>query len=197
MRDEIVANRDANGCVCGFQVADHGFRIPWEAKPTVHNTVLYDWAPAAQKLFRNRRDGKSYHVGGMYIEFDNSGSPVNPTPTIARSGGLSYYNSVAAPRDYLRVAISATEEENTDDALYGSANMAKFWAQTAGTTGVNGLQFSDAANSIVYGGALVAFLDADDAAQDLVLARFYFDAANQLEKLVGSQIGLLWRWTFL
>ena len=159
------------------------------------NAALYDAAVIVANLLRNTDDGNSYFVGGMYIEFDNSGVDVDPVPTIARSGNLSVYynnlNSSSPTRDYLRVPLTATSgtSSGTD---YDGNNIATFLAQTSGTTGVHGLTYSDAANSQVYGGALVAFLDAGDSSQDLVLSRFYFDPANQIPKIAGSQVGLTW-----
>jgi hypothetical protein len=182
-----------------------GFRVPdgvtdhrlWSPEtPLVKNQILYAWGTIIQKLLRNLKDNKNYWIGGMYIEFDNSGAPVNPTPTITRNAGLSYYNSLSSPRDYLRVPIAATEESSSNLTNFPDNNVAHFYAQTAGTVGVHGLTFSDSVNSRVYGGALVAFRDPEDAAQDLVFSRFYFASANQLLKVVGSQIGLLWKPTF-
>lgn len=169
-------------------VADTRLWLP--QTPVIHNDILYGWATAVQKLLRNVKDNRNWFIGAMYIEFDNSGVPVSPVPTIDRSAGLSYYNSLSAPRDYLRVPVSATDEASSDEALFPDNNIAEFWAQTAGTVGVHGRLFSDAANSRVYGGALVVTPDPDDSTQDIVFSRFYFASANQLDKVVGSQIGL-------
>jgi len=162
----------------------------------VKNTALYDAAVILANLLRNTDDGKSYSIGGMYIEFDNSGSTVSPTPTISRDGNLSgYYNGLNSSdpnRDYLRVPLTATSG-SSGGSNYDGNNIATFLAQTAGTTGVHGNTFSDVANSLVYGGALVAFLDSGDSSQDLILSRFYFtDTAEQIAKVAGSQIGLTW-----
>lgn len=158
--------------------------------PVVHNDILYGWGTLVQKLLRNVKDNRNWYIGGMYIEFDNSGSPVNPVPTIDREDGLDYYNNLSDPRDYLRVPITATGESSSDESLFPDNNIAEFWAQTAGATGVHGLAFSDSANSRVYGGALVAFTDPEDSTSDIVFSRFYFPSANQLDKVVGAQIGL-------
>lgn len=169
----------------------------WQATPKVHNDVLYGAAPCIQRLVTGREDGLRYPVTAAYIEFDNSGLAVDPTPTVTRSAGLSYYEALSDPGDYLRVGISAFSEANTDEAKYELPNRAVFHVHTAGTVGVNGLPFSNAAGSRVIGGALVAARDPDDASQDIVLARFYYPAANQLVKIVGSQIGMRWGWSFL
>ena len=81
--------------------------------------------------------------------------------------------------------------------LYPKNNIARFIAQTAGTIGVHGNTYSDGSNSRVYGGALVAFLDETDAAQDILLSRFYFAEANQVLKPAGSQVGITWSETFI
>lgn len=170
---------------------------PWyQVTPPVHNDPLYGAAVAAQRLFRGSEDLLNYRVTGAYIEFDNSGDPVDPVPSVTRDGGLSYYDALSGDRDYLRVGIGATSEENTDETKYEAPNRSIFHIYTSGSTGVNGLPFSNGAGSRVYGGALVAVRDIDDASKDIVLARFYFPSANQLVKLVGSDIGLRWRWTF-
>lgn len=190
------------GDVTGYYIPETpGVEIqnsPWrQATPKIHNDVLYGAAPAVQRLLTGLGSPLNYKVNGAYIEFDNSGSAVNPTPTVTRADGLSYYAGLSAPQDYLRVGISAVSEENTDNTKYDLPNRGIFHIYTAGSLGVGGLTFSDVANSRVFGGALVAMQDPDDAEQDIVLARFYFAAANQLEKLVGSQIGLRWGWTIL
>lgn len=163
------------------------------AIPPDHNDLLYSWATIFQRLLRNAKDGKNYYIGGMYVEFDNSGSAVNPTPTISRSDDLSYYTTLSSPRDYLRVPIVLLGEENSDSNTFVDNNTAVFHAKTSGVVGVNGLPFSAAANSRVYGGALVAFCDPADATKDLIFSRYYAAAANQLLKEVGRQIGLEWR----
>jgi len=185
---------EAQGFYVPEGVVNHRLWLP--QTPLLPNAILYDWGTIVQKLLRNVKDNKNYWIGGMYIEFDNSGAPVNPTPSITRDAGLTYYNGLSSPRDYLRVAIAATEESSSDETNFPDNNVAHWYAQTAGTLGVHGLTFSDSVNSRVYGGALVAFRDPDDAAQDLVFSRFYFASANQLLKVVGSQIGLLRKATF-
>lgn len=198
MNHELITSKYVFGEVQGSYVPD-GVTEPrgWLPQTVfVRNQILYAWGTIVQKLLRNVKDNKNYWIGGMYIEFDNSGAPVNPTPSITRDAGLSYYNSLSSPRDYLRVPIAATDESSSNITNFPDNNVAHFYAQTAGTLGVHGLTFSDSVNSRVYGGALVAFRDPEDAAQDLVFSRFYFASANQLLKVVGSQIGLLWKPTF-
>ena len=80
-----------------------------------------------------------------------------------------------------------------DDEMFPDGNLLTIFAESAGTAGVHGKAFSNAADSRVFGGALVAFPDEADPTQDRIFSRFYFDDADsQLDKLVGSNIGLRW-----
>jgi hypothetical protein len=128
------------GDATGFYIPEIAGKIlrgcPWvQATPTVHNDVLYGAAPVVQRLLVGRDDGYRYPVTAAYIEFDNSGAAVDPTPTVARSGGLSYYEALSGDQDYLRVGISAFSEENTDEVKYELPNRAVFHMHTAGTVG--------------------------------------------------------------
>lgn len=176
----------------------HGRDSPelWLPQHVVHNDLTYEWGAILQRLLRGSPDGGRYVIGGMYIEFDNSGGAVTP-PAITRNGAGDYYADLAAPQDYLRVPLVATAEENSDTLTYELPNVGVFLAQTTGSQGVHGLPFSNAAGSRIYGAAAVAFTDPDDSAQDIVYARAYIsDPAQQLQKLTGSQIGLTWRKLF-
>jgi hypothetical protein len=158
-----------------------------------HNDILYDWAAAVQNLLRNSPDGKSYNVGGMYIEFDNTGADVDPVPSINRDEGASYYAGLGPTRDYLRVPLVANAASTSNVALFPGNNIATFISQSEGTVGVqNGLTFSDVANSRVYGGALVIYPEFADSSQDLIFSRYYFAPGSQIEKVAGSQVGLTW-----
>ncbi len=157
---------------------------PWQ-----NNLLLYSWAAMASHLFRGSPDGKKYHVSGGYIEFDNSGSSITP-PVPARNAGHSYYNSLVAPQDYLRVPITATVH-GSSGVNFPDGNVATFFLQTSGSVGFkNGLTFSDAANSRVFGVGLVAMPVPGDDSQDIIFNRLYFAQADQVPKLAGSQIGV-------
>lgn len=185
------------GKVRGYRI-DGNLWLP--ATGWASNTHMNDMATAAAALFRRLQDGKNYYVGAMYFEFDNSGSPVDPTPTIDLSSGVDYYLGLTGTKDFLRSPITATGGENSDSAKFPRGdNVAYFSARTEGTTGLRSsspLTFSDAAGSRVIGGALVAMRTSADITQDLVIARFYFAAASQIEKIAGQQIGLDWPLTF-
>jgi len=162
------------------------------------NTYMQEGATALAKLLQGSLDGKSYKIGGMYIEFENNGGAAVTPPTFDRAGGTSYYAALVsnANRDYLRVPLTATELSSSDIAIYPGGNVLTCFARTAGTTGVHGKPFSSAQQSRVYGGALVITPQFNDSSQDLVLARFYWaSATNQVIKGTGSQIGLEWPFT--
>lgn len=162
---------------------------------TQSNQICYDWGGIVAALLRGLQDGNTYKIGGMYLEFDNSGSPVDPTPTIDRATTPEYYRNLSGTADFLRVPLIATAGDTSDGANFTVPNMAIFHAQSVGTTGsrtTSPLTFSDAANSRVYGAALVAFRDESDITQDLILSRIYFDVDNQIEKPASGQVGVTW-----
>lgn len=159
--------------------------------PYQDNLVLYSWATIAANLLA--LGNAAYKIAAMYIEFDNSGAPV-AAPVYDRTGGISYYQglSTSAVRDYLRVPIIAATVTSDNPTLYPGGNLMTFFAQTAGTAGVQGKTFSDVANSRVIGAALVATPNFADATQDQVYSRIYFSTSNQQAKLPTSQVGVDW-----
>lgn len=179
-----------------------GYQWPGEPpcwpSPRRQNLVGYDWGSTVAMALRGAPDGKRYYLNGMYFEFDNSGAPVT-APSYDRDGATSYYsnlNSAYPTRDYLRVPIVSSAGEKSDEDLFTLNNIAVFHARTAGTTGVHGLPFSDAANSRVYGLGLVNFRDPANPSLDLIFSRLYFSASEQLEKLASGQIVGDWELTF-
>jgi hypothetical protein len=132
----------------------------------------------------------------MYFEFENNeGENVDP-PSYDRSGGISYYQSLASHPtvDYLRIPVTSSSLSTSNGETFPGGNIVTFTAQTEGSAGVHGKDFSFAEPSRVFGGALVATPDFDDPTQDLVLSRIYFSSSSaQLDKLASSQIGLKWQ----
>lgn len=178
-----------------YQIPGKAKLADWELHAEVENDLTDCWGHILQRLVRGVVDGNTYHINAMYIEFDNSGGPVTP-PVIDPTQQLAYFDGLTGDQDYLRVPVIATSEEKSDPAL-ALANTAVFLAHTSGSLGVNGLAFSNAAGSRVYGGALVAMLDEQDPSKDIVFARWYFsDAGTQLEKLANAQIGIKWKSIF-
>jgi hypothetical protein len=161
------------------------------------NDVLYEWGAIVGQLLMRR--GLQYGISGMYLEFENTASPGDPVspPALSRAAGegVDYFAglSTSDDRDYLRVPLIASTLETTDETLFPKGNAPTFFAQSSGVEGVHGKTFSDSANSVVFGGALVAFVDAGDPTQDLVLSRFYLEVSDQQAKLSTSQIGLEWQ----
>lgn len=160
------------------------------------NDVLYEWGTAVGNLLLRR--GVNYGIGGMYVEYENVASPGDPVsvPAFTRDAdqGVEYYSglALASDRDYLRVPLIAGVLNVSDEASFPKGNAPTFFAQTSGVEGVHGKPFSDVDNSKVFGAALVAFVNADDPTQDLVLARFYTPVSEQQVKLASSQVGIEW-----
>lgn len=196
MRDVITPGRDIRGEVRTWRVQPLGWTL---AHPFVPNAILYEWGAIFGALLR--RQGLNYGIGGMYFEFENVGTPGDPVsaPAFDRGPdeGVNYYNGLSGSgdRDYLRVPLLATTSDSTDEAKFPHGNRPSFFAQTTGVEGVHGKPFSDANNSVVFGGALVSFVDDTDHTRDLVLSRFYLEPAQQLPKLATGQIGFEWRLT--
>lgn len=179
----------------------HGW-VPRDWEPTttfMSNEVLYEWGTIFAKLLM--RNGLNYGIGGMYVEFENVASPGDPVsaPIVTRNAdeGVEYYNALSGSgnRDYLRVPLIAASLGISDATNFPKGNEPSFFAQTTGVAGVHGKAFSDVANSTVFGGALVAFVDETDPTQDLVLSRFYAEVASQQVKLSTGQVGFQWKLT--
>lgn len=196
MLEKLTGPAHVRGRVRAFHVGPFGHtgKLPGIWVPSTrwrHNLVLYDWAGIAAKLMVE--GDRRYRISGMYLEFRNAAPPITP-PAFDRAGGIDYYQGLAdsADIDFLRVPLVAGYTSNSDSGLFAADNTMNLFAQTQGVVGVHGKAFSDAANSVIYGGGLVALVDQGDYTQDLVFSRFYFDADEQQEKLPSSQIGLQW-----
>jgi len=159
--------------------------------PPVDNAVLYDWSAIVSQLLTT--GNPRYRISGMYLEFqnvENPGDTVTP-PSLDRTRTIAYYNELnsSADRDYLRVPLTAytlaSSEGRTNDLL-------KFFAASAGSTGVHGKTFSHVNNSVVYGASLVAIPEPGDRTQDLLFSSMYLPTEAQQAKLATSQIGLCW-----
>jgi hypothetical protein len=187
-------NGEVEGFIKTFEVDASGLWLPVS---TFHNQIQWSWGEIACKLFG---DGlPEYKIGGMYIEFENvasSGDTVTP-PSFDRSEGIEYYSelSASATRDFLRVQLISSPKSSLISGYEGSStsvNQLTFFAQTSGSIGIHGKTFSAAANSKVFGLALVAMPKWEDRTKDLVFAREYYPTANQVLKQASSQIGVSW-----
>ena len=156
------------------------------------NEILYQWAEIASKLFTV--GSSNYRIGGMYLEFENGTTPGSVTaPSFDRTRTVQYYDDLSgsASRDYLRVPLTASQILSEGTGL--TNNQILFFARSSGTSGVHGKSFST--GSVVFGASLVAFVDDNDATQDLIFSSFYFDTADQQDKLATSQVGIEWELT--
>ena len=180
-----------------------GLRTPIAEKS---NQIQVSWGYIAAKQlgFRPQPDRDSYAISGMYFEFENQ---TNPAAAVAvadfpRTLGLEYYATLGDPsnRDYVRVPLRLDPTLSVSATSVGAAvltenlmsNQLTFFAQTAGTTGVNGLPFSHLNNSKIFAAALVATPRFDDITRDVLFARIVFDVGNQTSKEASSQIGITW-----
>jgi len=160
------------------------------------NLVLNQWATIITTLL-STGDAR-YRLGGFYLEFENTASPgdaVSP-PTFDRTRDIEYYDDLAgsANRDYLRVPMTAIQQKSEGDGF--TNNQLVMFARSSGTQGVHGKTFSDSVNSKIFAASLVAFVDNNDATQDLLLSSFNFETADQQQKLSTSQVGVEWELTF-
>lgn len=193
MLRELVDTAKVKGAVRVYPLTKPEIGV-WEP-----NALLFEWGAIFGQLLLRR--GLNYGISGMYIEFENTGSPGAPVaaPTFTRGPheGRDYYNSLSSSsdRDYLRVNLISAVLNSSDPVNFPKGNEPTFFAQTSGVVGVHGKPFSDVNNSTVFGGALVAFVDETDHTQDLVLSRFYMSVGQQQVKLPTSQIGFEWRLT--
>lgn len=190
---DLLGLKDIRGRVRAHSVADD--RIWTPTTPFRHNLVLYQWAEITAKLLAT--GDSRYRLGGMYLEFQNVASPGNSVtpPTFGRDRTIEYYDDLVSnsTTDYLRVPMTAIQTLSSGEGL--NQNQLVCFARSSGLSGVHGKTFSYAVNSVIYGAALVAFVDATDATQDLLFSCFYFDPADQQPKLATSQVGLEWQIT--
>lgn len=192
------------GRIRAYSVADP--RSAWEiGEPLVkplfsqRNQIQVGWCAATALCLAG---DQRYRIAGMYLEYENTASPGDPVtpPSFDEYAGVDYYTDLAlsSDRDYLRVALQTTPllgvlsgyEDYFPDTTKG--NQVSFYSQSQGTAGVHGKAFTAAANSTVFGAALVAMPVAGDPSQDIVIARTYFSTPNQIGKTASRQIGLNW-----
>lgn len=193
-------NPGIKGLIRLWEVPDDGSSRILRA---VHkNQIAYSWGHiACQTLGLGKRE---YRIGAMYFEFDNNGLPVG-APSFDRSEGIEYYENLqfVGGRDFLRIPLRQAPtigiepgfEEFFTDGVDG--NLLTVAAQTMGTEGIHGTPFSNGDNSGVIGCAMVATPDLADRTKDIVLARAYLDAADQLIKPAAGQLLASWDLSFL
>lgn len=172
----------------------------WRHLFTKRNLLLYTWGYVAAKCVG--QGDATFKVAAAYLEYENVTNPSDAVsvPSYGRADGLSYYDGLGANRDFLRVALAGTPSIDVSPGYESyfttGGNRVTFDLQSSGTAGVLGRPFSDANNSKACGVALVATPSPADRTQDVILARGYFDVADQPLKLAGSQIGVRWKVSF-
>jgi hypothetical protein len=169
------------------------------------NQLQYEWGAIA--AFCIGLGNRSYKISAVYIEYENVADPGDPVtvPAYEKSEGREYYESLAfsSDRDFLRVPLSVQPtlgiETGYEDYFTEGVNGNKltFSTQSQGTSGFHGKPYSNAANSKVFGVALVATPEFADPTKDLIFARTYFEVADQAVKPVSSQFGITWEVPFL
>lgn len=185
--------RHTQGWIRCCHVDVRGVASSWTA--WVGNLRLAEGMSAVARLLQGSPDGRPYHLRTVYIEFENNNGQPVVAPSFGIGDGRSYYDSLAshATRDYLRVPVVSVSLGSSDSVLYPRGNRLTYFAQTAGLQGVHGKPFNETVQSRVYGCALVSSPSDTDPTQDLVFARAYYPAAQQMIKTVGKQIGIEWR----
>jgi hypothetical protein len=155
-----------------------------------HNIVTYEGIDLLGKLLA----GSDLKVNTMYMEFTNN--PTVPSISPDPADGRSYYaalDSGGSDSDYLRIPLgSETSLSSTDDTKYETNKATFFGMSTGQTAGRGGKVFGT--NSKVYGVALVAAPDPNDASKDIVFSRSYDFTAKT--KQVDEEISIIWSHVF-
>jgi hypothetical protein len=169
---------------------------PWDRRSLfrIPNLYLYQGADMAARVVSGDR---SYRIAAIYLEFENQvvPGPITP-PAYDRSGGITYYTGLAAPRDYMRIPLSIAPTFDTTDPALFAHNKVTYFGVSANTVGVHGLPFDADHNSAVFGGALAAMPNIEIRENDLIWARAYW-ATTPEYKQPNRQIGIQWTLRFL
>lgn len=185
MKQNLTHESHIRGWI-GFQDPKTGLFLP--KKP---NTIMLSWRYIVDALLRGAPDGRPYALGAIYIEYENnSGAEVTP-PSYDADEGLEYYSglSLSATRDYLRVPVMAMTSESDETA--GTTTITVV-AQTQGNTGVHGKDFTAAAQSRMFGGALVSTPVLSDSTQDIIFSRAYVTGSDQQILTASGQSVIQW-----
>lgn len=174
----------------------------WTPLFSNENTLMATFGWAACRLFGF--GDTDYRISHVYVEYENVALPTDPVtvPTYDADDGRGYYDNLVSPRDYLRVPLIGSPAVQIASGYEGlftdgvDGNKLVFFAQTIGTSGENGLAFSNAVNSKVFGLALVSVPDTADKTKDVIITRGYYSTANQKLKEASAQIGVTWELTF-
>ena len=157
-----------------------------------NNLVVFEGIDILGKLLA----ATGIQINMLYMEFNNGGAlAIDPDP----ADGRAYYAGLETDGNddhgYLRIPLLGAPELTSSDETKFVSNQVTFNAQTQGSAGLRGAtEFSTAAGSIVFGIALVAAPDVDDASQDLVFSRSY-DFTPHV-KLANEEVSIGWKHTF-
>lgn len=186
-------------------LSDIAYKLNDDAKGYVTYMLLDEATGSIEKAFDQKNKilfsgadvlasalaGKGPPVNMMYLEFQNTLSPV--VPEFERAGGLPYYTGLVTG-DVLRVPLLVSPDINsTDESLY-VGNKPVFIAVSELSLGaVNSLSVVDGSSTFI-GAALVASEDPNDMSKDKVFSRVYFDSA--VTKTAGKQLCIIWNIIF-
>ena len=204
INDNITGMQGVRGRIGVWRVADTGL---WSKLGEQPNQIQYSWGYIAAKQigYRPGPDRPNYHISALYLEFENQADPaveISVAP-FGRELGITYYNNLGSStnRDFLRIPLILEPAGSVSTGFEGNLpteqqlNKLTFFAQSVGTVGVHGKDFSHSGvggTSKVYAAALVAAPDFNDRTKDVIFARTMFQPANQVTKEASSQIGLTW-----
>ena len=162
-----------------------------------HNIVLNTSNHILSHVLRGNPSGLSYHIRGMYVEFQNGGQLITDLPDPLPENGMEYYRQLtnSPNRDYLRIALAVISPQYNES----SPNQIELVCHAPITTnrGVGGLEFSETVGSRIYGGALVAMptmgTATDDPEKDVLWSRGYLPTDKQLTASQSTQLGIAWK----
>ncbi len=160
------------------------------------NLILFSGADVLAKAVVGTA---GWAVNVMYIEYQNLSSPSDDPviPAYDRTGGIDYYNGLAASPngDIMRVPLLTTPLFSSSNPSDYNNNQLSLFAISEGSTGVWGKMFSESVNSCIIGGALICAVDPDEQSSDVVFSRTYLTPDKVLLQS-NYQIGLNWNLRF-
>lgn len=159
----------------------------------LQNLILYGGAGIMARVLAGQRE---YAINVVYMEYKNTSGAIVP-PSVTRADGIEYYTGLSASpdTDFLRIPLLVNPTLNASEADYES-NEVTFFAESEGTQGFWGKDYSQSADSHVFGAALVAAPDLNDQSKDIVFSRVYVGElatwGTPVDKQDGKQVGLTW-----
>ena len=154
------------------------------------NMIMDGAAECIANMMLGRPQYKPAAICFEYVNLADPGDLPSP-PFFNKSEGVEYFTGLqySADTDFLRVPVVATPNVVVNEL---GNYVTTFYAVTPGDViGFWGKPFTAAANSAVYGGALVASPIPDSQPNDIVIARNYPAGAKVL-KPTGEQICIIW-----